>query len=507
VKLYCDPIMEDDSDKTVFISYAREDSPEAEKLYEILKEAGTKPWMDKKEIRPGQNWRLAISKAIKNTRYFLPLFSSKWVGKIGYVNKELKYALDVLDTYPEDAIFIIPVRLDDCEIPFQKLEDKHYADLFPDWNGGIKQIFGSMEIEVKSDNEPREEGEEQWTKGLSDYHWERLLENIYTKNCVPFIGAGAYKTQNKERSLVPLTKDIVDKLKEKHRYPLEDLYELARIYTFEDSSYQLARLAQFLEIENPEEDEMYPKTLLSKMIKGMESYNIFPFETRFTYDVLADLDLPVYLTTNYDRFLEEALSNKRKKPESDFFRWSNQVMNHVKFFKVSSVFDKPQYKPTEEKPLVYHILGDINTPQSMVLTEKDYFDFVVNTNKREGDRDMYPPILRTELGSSSLLFIGYTLDDINFRTIFQGFLTFLDSLGKSRKLSIAVQLPPQISKKGQTRMQKYLEKYTRNMFPNVHIFWGDTFEFVTELDKRLKEFKKKNNDDMNIDESKSPKVT
>jgi hypothetical protein len=41
----------------------------------------------------------------------------------------------------------------------------------------------------------------------------------------------------------------------------------------------------------------------------------------------------------------------------------------------------------------------------------------------------------------------------------------------------------------------------------VHIFWGDTFEFVTELDKRLKEFKKKNNDDMNIDESKSQKVT
>lgn len=486
--------MQDESIKTVFISYAREDSAEAERLYKNLKEAGAKPWLDKREIRAGQNWRLAISKAIKNTRYVLPLFSSRWVSKIGYVNKELKYALDILDNYPEDAIFIIPVRLDDCEIPFQKLEDKHYADLFPDWTSGIKQIFESMEIEVKSEKENPEQEEEEWTMGLSDFHWKRLLENIHTKNCVPFIGAGAYKTQNKDRrALIPSTKDIVDELKEKH-YPLEELYELVRIYTLDDSSHQLARLAQFLEIENPEEDEMYPKTLLSKMIKEIDSSN-FPPETRLTYDVLADLDLPLYVTTNYDRFLEEALSKKRKKPESDFFRWSNQVMNHVKFFRVSSVFDDPQYKPTEDRPLVYHIHGDINTPQSMVLTEKDYFDFVINTNKREEERDMYPSLLRTELGNSSLLFIGYTLEDINFRAIFQGFLTFLDSLGKNRKLSIAIQLPPQISKKGQVRMQKYLEKYTRDMFPNVHIFWGDTFEFVTELDKRWKEFKKKKDDE------------
>ena len=189
--------------------------------------------------------------------------------------------------------------------------------------------------------------------------------------------------------------------------------------------------------------------------------------------------------------MEEALSRKRKQPESDFFRWSDELMTYFKNFEVPSVFDNAQYKPAPERPLVYHIHGDIENPQSMVLTEKDYFDFVINTNK--GEERHLPSILRKEIARSSLLFVGYTLEDINFRTIFQGFLTFVDSMvGKNRKPSIAVQIPPEISKKGQTKMQRYLEQYTRKLYPNVHVFWGDTSEFITELDKRWKEFRKKN---------------
>jgi SIR2-like domain/TIR domain len=477
-------------EKTAFISYAREDSAEVDRLYEELRKVDARPWLDKKNIRGGQKWQLVISKAIKNNRYFIPVLSSKWVGKIGYVNKELNYALELLEYYPEDEIFIIPVRLDDCRIPFQKLEGIHFVDLFPDWDSGVKQILEAMKIKITPDKD-NQGNQEQWARGLADHHWERLLENIYAKKCIPFIGAGAYKAQNKEGiSTLPSTKDIVDRLKEKHPVPLQDVYELAETYKLEDS-YLLARLAQFLAIENPDEDEMYPKTLLSKMIKEIDSSKFSP-ESRLTYDVLADLDLPIYVTTNYDRFLEEALSRKfGKKPDSTFFRWSSQVLNHVKFFKIPSVFDDPKYEPTTERPLVYHVHGDIKHPESMVLTEKDYFDFVINTNKRE-EQDIYPPLLRTELGQCSLLFVGYTLEDLDFRTIFQGFLTFLDSLGKTRKPSIAVQLPPRISNKERAGMKKYLEQYTKNMFPNVHIFWGDTSEFIKELDKRWKEFKKKN---------------
>ncbi|MER5176508.1 MAG: SIR2 family protein [Candidatus Nitrosocosmicus sp.] len=242
---------------------------------------------------------------------------------------------------------------------------------------------------------------------------------------------------------------------------------------------------------------MYPKTLLSDMLKKINPSDFSSsFRNTSPYDVLSNLDLPLYITTNYDRFMESALSkNSRKKPESDFCKWSDNLKKFLKTANITSVFDDAQYKFTEERPLVYHIHGDIETPESMILTERDYFEFVINMNKGD-DKDILPASIRTELATSSLIFIGYSLEDINFRAIFQGFLSFLSSLDrKYRKLSIAIQIVPNNYNKKDIKMQKYLEQYTRNMF-DVKVFWGNTSDFMTELEKRWKDFKK--NNDMNI---------
>jgi TIR domain len=133
-----------DQEITVFISYAREDSDAAKRLYEDLKNAGLTPWLDKESLIAGQNWKIAINKAIKKSRYFIPIFSSISVEKRGYVQKEFRYALNVFDEFPESQIFVIPVRLDDCEIPYEKLKDIEYVDLFPDWNKGLQRIVQAM---------------------------------------------------------------------------------------------------------------------------------------------------------------------------------------------------------------------------------------------------------------------------------------------------------------------------------------------------------------------------
>jgi hypothetical protein len=190
--------------------------------------------------------------------------------------------------------------------------------------------------------------------------------------------------------------------------------------------------------------------------------------------------------------MEESLSkNPRKKPESDFCKWNDKLINYVKAINVVSIFNDISYKPSEERPLVYHINGVMNIPGSMVLTERDYFEFVAYLNKNE-DKYILPSIIRTEISTSSLLFVGYSLEDINFRAIFQGFLSFMSSIGgEFRKPSIAVQIPPTISNKGQIKMQKYLERYTLNMF-DVRVYWGDTQDFIVELEKRWNDFKNKN---------------
>jgi len=145
-------------ENTVFISYAREDTNAAKRLRKDLKDAGLSPWLDKEEILPGQNWKKQIEDAISKSRYFIPLFSKTSVEKMGYVQSEFKFALEVLKKYPPNKIFYIPVRLDDCEIPYTELESIHRADLFPVdddsvWKGGVNQILRAIGVTPKTDKD------------------------------------------------------------------------------------------------------------------------------------------------------------------------------------------------------------------------------------------------------------------------------------------------------------------------------------------------------------------
>jgi hypothetical protein len=133
----------------VFISYAREDSDSAERLYNELKNAGFKPWLDKHNVIAGQDWKKEIRNAIENSRYFVPLFSSSSVKKIGYIQNEFKYALEVFERYPPGIIFYIPVRLDDCDIPYDELDSIQRVDLFPDskWKEGVNSIIRALRFD------------------------------------------------------------------------------------------------------------------------------------------------------------------------------------------------------------------------------------------------------------------------------------------------------------------------------------------------------------------------
>lgn len=146
---------------TVFISYAREDSEYAERLYNELKKAGFKPWLDKHNLIAGQDWNEKIKDAIENNRFFNPLFSSTSIKKIkGFANAEYKFALDCAETYAPGVIFAIPVRLDDCNIPYRELRKKHTVDLFPEekWNEGINNIIRAMRFDENDKDNGKRDG-------------------------------------------------------------------------------------------------------------------------------------------------------------------------------------------------------------------------------------------------------------------------------------------------------------------------------------------------------------
>ncbi|NOT06489.1 MAG: toll/interleukin-1 receptor domain-containing protein [Anaerolineales bacterium] len=125
----------------IFISYAKEDRDLANKIYDELSNNGVSLWFDAINLLPGQNWKTAIPVAIKESSYFLLLFSSHSVSKVGYVQKEQKFALEILDEFPTNEIFIIPARLDDCQPTDERLKDIHWVDLYPTFEDGIDRIL------------------------------------------------------------------------------------------------------------------------------------------------------------------------------------------------------------------------------------------------------------------------------------------------------------------------------------------------------------------------------
>jgi hypothetical protein len=137
----------------IFICYAREDEQSANKLASdlspVLEIENIKVWIDKDALLGGEKWRISIPSTIKNSLAFLLIMSKESVDKRGYVQKELRYALDKLDELPESDIFIIPVRLEECEPSHPRINDLHWIDMFPNWEKGISKIIASIEAQYR----------------------------------------------------------------------------------------------------------------------------------------------------------------------------------------------------------------------------------------------------------------------------------------------------------------------------------------------------------------------
>lgn len=113
----------------VFISYAREDESFAIKLFHYIKKIGYSPWIDKENIDAGKDWMFEIEKALSEANFIILLLSNVSVSKRGIVQREFKLAVEYCKNYLASDTFILPIKTDDCEIPFE-LSKKHCIDVF-----------------------------------------------------------------------------------------------------------------------------------------------------------------------------------------------------------------------------------------------------------------------------------------------------------------------------------------------------------------------------------------
>ncbi len=315
--------------------------------------------------------------------------------------------------------------------------------------------------------------------------WDILLGRIEEGRCTPFVGAGA------SAGVLPLGGSLAAHFAQEWKYPIGEDEDPARL--------DLARVAQFCAIMK--DDFIYPKEQVRRLFQGLADDESGPdgvggriklreklkvsgviddADPNQLHNVLAALPLPVYITTNYDSLLTGALGRTRK-PQVRFCPWNKRILDLE-----GALPRDHELKIDAANPLVYHLHGVIGVDASLVLTEDDYVDFLVNM---ASNPMLIHRAVEEALSDKMLLFIGYRLADWNFRVLFR---QLLGSLERSTQGShVAVQLPvlkPDASPEQHQIQQQLLTFLERShQQSRIKIYWGSAQDFAAELITRWKD--------------------
>jgi hypothetical protein len=112
----------------IFLSYAKEDSERASKIFSLLNRSDRPVFFDKQSLLPGMDWEQEIEEKLGECKLILILCSKYSVVKEGFIQREIKLALKRAEYMPDGRIFIIPVRFDEVSVP-RNLSKYHWIDI------------------------------------------------------------------------------------------------------------------------------------------------------------------------------------------------------------------------------------------------------------------------------------------------------------------------------------------------------------------------------------------
>jgi hypothetical protein len=309
--------------------------------------------------------------------------------------------------------------------------------------------------------------------------WPALLDQIYGRKCVPIIGPGVIEP------LVGSSRDIARRWATEYRYPMapyerEDLPQVAQYLAETQGKFSMrSQLAKSLhqEILQRHRGRLADNvpTDINELIEQVWALRCAGNEAE-PHKVLAKLPFEIYITANADNLLVRALLEQKKLPEVEFCR------PKAKWNAVGSLFERePSYRPSVDRPLVYHLFGRIAEPGSLVLTEDDYFDFLIGAMANES----IPPRVRAALVSNAQLFIGFQMHDWPFRVLYR---TISQQEGQKKNedvIHIAVQIDPEEGRIIEPEAARaYLESYFQKA--NLSIYWDSAENFARELQRHAR---------------------
>lgn len=125
----------------IFLLHARQDEDAVRRLYWRLRKEGADVWLDQEKLLPGQDWVYEICNAIHNSDVVIVCLSRQFIKQGGYRHEELKIALEIADSWEVGDIFIIPARLEPCDLP-DSLRRWQCVDLFE--ADGYKKLLDAL---------------------------------------------------------------------------------------------------------------------------------------------------------------------------------------------------------------------------------------------------------------------------------------------------------------------------------------------------------------------------
>jgi hypothetical protein len=303
--------------------------------------------------------------------------------------------------------------------------------------------------------------------------WPALLQSIRAGRCTPVIGPGLLE------SLTGSTRDLACMWAQTYRYPMmadrEDLPQVAQFLVVnQDTNFPRD------ELENAMRQtlvERFPEAVAGVPAGGpIDEMLVAAAEWRQArgladgHAVLAGLPVPIFITTAVDRLLEHSLTKRGKAPVSGLCAWNGDADDGAS-----------DGRPDAQKPLVYHLFGRLDARDSMVLTEDDHFDFLIGVTS---NHELIPVTVRRALADTALLFLGFHMEDWNFRVLFRSILAQQGGGRRKRYAHVAAQIDPEQGRAiDPARARRYLEGYFDTA--DITIYWGSAEDFLRELRTRL----------------------
>lgn len=292
---------------------------------------------------------------------------------------------------------------------------------------------------------------------LDENEWASLVESITEGRCTPFLGAGIGYPH------LPLGASLAKVLATEYKYPLADTDNLPRVAQY----VSILRGGPLL------------KRDVMRRLNAEESayYAAHQNQVPENYRILAGLNQKCYITTNYDGFLERALDGAGHHPVVETCRWRDQLWaKHGEY---------PDDIATVERPILFHLHGQLKDDLSILITEDDYIDFTVTMAVR-GAQDASQSALwsqiREALSFNKILFVGYSLEDWNFRVMLKYLVKQQGIILDTTSPGISIQLSPGGAPNGEAA-ERFLSDYLR--LSNIKVFWTDASQFLTELSARV----------------------